>query len=857
MERPRLLSLLGTGSDRPALTVVHGYAGSGKTTLLTQWCTAFSEPNEVLVWVTLRPDDASAVPFWQRIGDALERAGILNRPAAESLCRPGPAGDAARRAVLGELGKSHPLTLVLDDYHLVEDDIIDASLQHLVTSVGTLRLIISTRTTGGWHSMSVAARVETIVIDAADLAFTVDESAELVATNSMSDTIGLARVIHDATMGWPLASQALLAEVRRDPESRTLLARAAGTHPQFVAEFVRSALDSRPQTAREFLLRVCLADEVTVDLAALLTGQPAHDTREQLDQLEADGLGTWQVRSGVAWFLLHPLLREAFEAHAVGELDRAIVTRLRGLLSDRLLYERPLRALELAVEIMDWDRVEHISLLRYGPLTHYHRQESTRLLQLVPRAALRERPALMATLHGTIYGLSSTTLDELNHSIETVADAARRHPPRRESVLGALQATAIMAAHRIMGKSKDALAHAERALDLFASSGTEDRSVNARALPTLFAQVATTFLVEGHYARALDILAQSREMPAEAMSTGERFQSTALTALTHAIRGDIVSAEEWIAVCRRVGAYDGWFVGYLDSGYHMARAICALNRWDADDALHAIATPGAREHVIEYWPILALIEARTRLWTSGPLDAHAELTSTLSRKQRRPQPPVPLQAMLSALSVELLLLAGQPVRAEAMTEGSATGNVPVMQLARARLVARRGELDLALSLADSVAWRSEDSPSLRAEALLMVADVCLEFDSLDRAADTFVTAISTIERYNLRLPLLTIPSERLQDLWALASDRGHALDADLINDIPAVLRRTQQVEALSAAERRVLRELLSKTVAGAAEALHLSVHTVRYHLKRSYRKLGVSSRESAVRLAQELGMLDD
>lgn len=146
---------------------------------------------------------------------------------------------------------------------------------------------------------------------------------------------------------------------------------------------------------------------------------------------------------------------------------------------------------------------------------------------------------------------------------------------------------------------------------------------------------------------------------------------------------------------------------------------------------------------------------------------------------------------------------------------------------------------------------------MRVEALITVASVCFELDDLDRAVDTFVAAISAIERYNIRLPLLTVSSERLRELWSLASDRGFTLDADLINEIPEVPRPSRQVEALSGAERRVLRELLHTNVAGAAKVLHLSVHTVRYHLKRSYRKLGVSSREAAVRLAHELGMLDD
>ncbi len=61
---------------------------------------------------------------------------------------------------------------------------------------------------------------------------------------------------------------------------------------------------------------------------------------------------------------------------------------------------------------------------------------------------------------------------------------------------------------------------------------------------------------------------------------------------------------------------------------------------------------------------------------------------------------------------------------------------------------------------------------------------------------------------------------------------------------------------LTAREREVLALLPSLlTMAEIAARLYLSFHTVRQHAKSVYRKLGVSRRSDAVRVARERGLL--
>ena len=97
----------------------------------------------------------------------------------------------------------------------------------------------------------------------------------------------------------------------------------------------------------------------------------------------------------------------------------------------------------------------------------------------------------------------------------------------------------------------------------------------------------------------------------------------------------------------------------------------------------------------------------------------------------------------------------------------------------------------------------------------------------------------------------------LAKLVALTIERGAALDPAMASGVPSSGARLRVIEPLTQSERRVIRAMVETgDVAAAAAALHLSAHTVRYHLKRTYRKLGADNRADALRIAQEVGLID-
>ena len=850
VKRPRLVDAVVVRGERPVLTIVHGPAGSGKSTLLAQWARAEPWEGEDLVWVTLYPDDAGVVPFWKRVGDALVQARLV----APDFSIEAAAGDFSTM-LLGSLASlTAPLTLVLDDYHLVSHEVIDSQLRVLLEKLEGFTVLVGTRATTELHAVELAARVSTVLIDAEELAFTLEESQALVAKGGLEHRKGLAEAIHESTGGWPLASQALIVEAHRYGDGTLMRLGLTSGSLAFATEFARSALAARPRDEREFLLRLSFADESTVDLASEITGQERHRTRELLQALERDGIGTWQTRASATWFRIHPLLRDALESDALAELADATSRAVRATLSDRLTRDRPLRALELAVAIEDWDRTDRLVLLNWIAYSYYHRAPYQAMLARVPAKVMREHPTLMA----------ARLVEQYNAVGGDLATMVRQHAqlpaldsgPVIATVAGALAELILGGAHRLFGDLPRSLARAERALAALGASDPAELRERASSLPVLHAHVAITHFFGRQHLRAGHELTRGTAVAFESGSGGERFQALGLMAFLEAARGDLAQARTWMQRCEEADPYDGWVGGYLQAPYLIAKAITSLSEWRTTPALDALDLLAFTEPVIEYWPWMATARATAMAIETSPAAAQTALAETLARKQHRPVPPRPVMAMIVALEAQLLLLDGQSSRASARIENSGVEGEPETELVRARIASFAGDHLAAITIADPVMWSSTESPALRTEALLTISSAAFDAGLTDRAIQSFGDALDALASNGLRLPLLWIGPARLAELATLARDQGRRFDASLLDGVPELGRTQQRVEPLSKAERRVLTALIGTSdVGAAAELLHLSSHTVRYHLKRSYRKLGVSSRAEAIAVATKLGLL--
>ena len=154
---------------------------------------------------------------------------------------------------------------------------------------------------------------------------------------------------------------------------------------------------------------------------------------------------------------------------------------------------------------------------------------------------------------------------------------------------------------------------------------------------------------------------------------------------------------------------------------------------------------------------------------------------------------------------------------------------------------------------------------VRLQALL--ADAWLSYDTGDpaRGHRSLASALRLAGREQLRLPFVIErawigPALRRDPELAHAYRRllAPTLRHDHLPAPPQVLDQATivVVEPLSGREQEVLRHvsgLLSN--ADIAREMHISLHTVKAHLKHIYRKLAATHRGEAVRRARQLGLI--
>jgi LuxR family maltose regulon positive regulatory protein len=310
--RPRLLAALGGHDDRVSL--ICAPRGYGKTTLLAHWAAVTGGAGTGVAWVNLDRCDDDPRRLWTGVLAALTAhpeippgnpVHELGRAAASGLGSAGPAFVADLLDALDGLPVRVPL--ILHDVHELVGPAARQSLETIVAArPAGLRIILSSRLDPplSLGTLRSEGRLHEIRVD--QLRFSPDEADALLHRRGLHLTTNQSREVHALTRGWA-AGLRLVGTILCDPcDTDAFLARSA-TDPRPVADFlVGEVLASLPDRDREVLEAASTEDPLAAGLVEALVG--GNDARPVLDRLARDtGLVT-PVRESADRYRMDPLV---------------------------------------------------------------------------------------------------------------------------------------------------------------------------------------------------------------------------------------------------------------------------------------------------------------------------------------------------------------------------------------------------------------------------------------------------------------------------------------------------------------------------------------------------------------------
>lgn len=326
LARERLLHQLDAARFH-RLTLLSASAGWGKTTLLSTWATRFSFP---IAWLSLDELDNDPVRFWVSVIAALRTClpGV-GEVALTMLCSPQPRPlTAILTTLLNELsGQDTPTFLLLDDYHLIDEQTIHDSLLFVLDHLPAhLHLVLSTRIDPVLSLSRWRARGQLLELRDADLRFQEEEAAQfLTYTMDLSLEVEEMADLTQRTEGWIAGLQLAALALRQRTDHVAFVQGFAGSH-RYVLDYVQEEILARlPAPLRDFLLQTSILNRMSASLCQALTTEP--ESQGLLETMERANLFLVPLDEERRWYRMHDLFREALKArlHTIQPMQVALL----------------------------------------------------------------------------------------------------------------------------------------------------------------------------------------------------------------------------------------------------------------------------------------------------------------------------------------------------------------------------------------------------------------------------------------------------------------------------------------------------------------------------------------------------
>jgi LuxR family maltose regulon positive regulatory protein len=435
----------------------------------------------------------------------------------------------------------YDFVLVLDDYHLLASQAVHVSLAYLLDHLPpAMHLVIAGRADPPLPLARLRARGQLTELRADDLRFTSEEAVVFFEqTMGLPLSREDVRALEDQTEGWVAGLQMAALSLGGYGDASNLHSRLvafAGSDRFVLDYFTEEVLAGLPEHERSFLLRTAVLDRLCAELCGSVC--EGRNAQALLEQFERRNLFIIPLDHARRWYRYHRLFAEQLRQRLASEAPAEEVAALNRRASAWCVeHGLPDEAIGYSLAARDWARAtalveEHA----YAFIIHGEVATVLRWVESFPSAWLSGHAGLC--LVQATATLAAARFAEGEACLEAVEAALRSNPasgarwPRIAGYIAAYRATAA----QNLGDLRRTLDEGQRALTLLAPDDWMPRSIVTLSLADVYMATEDLERAATTYAEALAAAEASdnRYISLNAMSKAAQI---------NAIRGRLRAAE--------------------------------------------------------------------------------------------------------------------------------------------------------------------------------------------------------------------------------------------------------------------------------------------------------------------------
>lgn len=311
VQRPALTRRLKEGLQAGRqLTLVSAPAGFGKTTCVSEWLRGLNMP---FTWLSLDKTDNDPERFLAYLIAALQKFDPNIGLELSSMLASGqiPAAESGVASLVNDiLQTGRPFLLILDDFHLIQHNLILAWMEQLISyQPQNFHLAIITREDPALPLARLRASGRMTEIRANDLRFNSEEIGRFLK-NSMGVALSDEHIaaLEDRTEGWVVGVQLAGLSMRGRDDPAAVVTSLSGSHRFILSYLTEEVIGGLSPDLQDFLLKTSILERLTGELCDALTGR--NDGSQLLEQLMKANLFLVPLDDEQHWNRYHHLFAD-------------------------------------------------------------------------------------------------------------------------------------------------------------------------------------------------------------------------------------------------------------------------------------------------------------------------------------------------------------------------------------------------------------------------------------------------------------------------------------------------------------------------------------------------------------------